>query len=285
MIIGENRTAVIENIERAAESGDFYAKVELKDPMLTKKQSDGILNRFIERRNKPIFRLKYAVACKTADILMGIINRDTEIVGGEKLTGIRGGVIITSNHFSPLENTAVRYLSRKKLHKKLAIVSQVSNFAMGGFVGYLMNYANIIPLSDNVRYMSRPFLGVLREKLNKGQAVLIYPEQEMWFNYRKPRPPKRGAYLFAAKLKVPIVSCFVELIDLPKAENGEFNKVKYRIHVLDILTSDSKLSDRDNSVYMSDRDYELKKSAYERIYGKKLDYRFEPWDIAGWKHE
>lgn len=285
MIIGENRTAVIENIERAAESGDFYAKVELKDPMLTKKQSDGILNRFIERRNKPIFRLKSAVACKTADILMGIINRDTEIVGGEKLTGIRGGVIITSNHFSPLENTAVRYLARKKLHKKLAIVSQVSNFAMGGFVGYLMNYANIIPLSDNVRYMSRPFLGVLREKLNKGQAVLIYPEQEMWFNYRKPRPPKRGAYLFAAKLKVPIVSCFVELIDLPKAENVEFNKVKYRIHVLDILTSDSKLSDRDNSVYMSDRDYELKKSAYERIYGKKLDYRFEPWDIAGWKNE
>ena len=34
MIIGDNRKAVIENIKRSAENGDFYAKVELNDPVL-----------------------------------------------------------------------------------------------------------------------------------------------------------------------------------------------------------------------------------------------------------
>ena len=31
------------------------------------------------------------------------------------------------------------------------------------------------------------------------------------------------------------------------------------------------------------RDYELKKSKYEEVYGKKLDYSFEKEDIAGYK--
>ena len=29
------------------------------------------------------------------------------------------------------------------------------------------------------------------------------------------------------------------------------------------------------------KDYELKVKAYEKAYGKKLDYKFEDWDIAG----
>ena len=42
MIIGDNRKAVIENIKRSAENGDFYAKVELNDPVLTAEQSNAI---------------------------------------------------------------------------------------------------------------------------------------------------------------------------------------------------------------------------------------------------
>ena len=35
MIIGNDRPAVIENIRRAATAADFYAKVEIEDPVLT----------------------------------------------------------------------------------------------------------------------------------------------------------------------------------------------------------------------------------------------------------
>lgn len=285
MIIGENRTAVIDNIRTAAESSDFYAKVELNDPILTDGESKEIVNRYLANRKKSGYKLKSKVACAMADLAMLYINKETEIVGAEKLSELKGGAFITSNHFSPIENTVVRYAVKKCLKKKLAIISQVTNFAMTGIIGFLMNYANTVPLSGDMQYMSRGFMDILAERLSKNDVILIYPEQEMWFNYRKPRPPKRGAYHFAAKLNAPVISCFVEITDTSKKDTDEFYKVKYRIHILDVLFPDSALSAKVNSQNMCEKDYSLKKDAYERLYGKELNYKFEYSDIAGWINE
>ena len=285
MIIGENRPAVIDNIRTAAESSDFYAKVELNDPILTDGESKEIVNRYLANRKKSGYKLKSKVACAMADLAMLYINKETEIVGAEKLSELKGGAFITSNHFSPIENTVVRYAVKKCLKKKLAIISQVTNFAMTGIIGFLMNYANTVPLSGDMQYMSRSFMDILAERLSKNDVILIYPEQEMWFNYRKPRPPKRGAYHFAAKLNAPVISCFVEITDTSKKDTDEFYKVKYRIHILDVLFPDSALSAKVNSQNMCEKDYSLKKDAYERLYGKELNYKFEYSDIAGWINE
>ena len=107
----------------------------------------------------------------------------------------------------------------------------------------------------------------------------------MWFNYRKPRPPKRGAYHFAAKLGTPIISCFVEMIDLPQKDTNEFYRVKYRIHILDVLYPSDELTVKENSNMLCEKDYKLKTNAYEGLYGRKLSYKFEPHDIAGWINE
>ncbi len=281
MIIGQDREKVIENIRQAAERGDFYAKVELGDPELTVQEEKAIVTRFLKERGKPGYRAKTAAACAMADAAMVAINRDTELLGAEKLAGLTGGAILTSNHFSPLENTVARHLVKKTLRKKLTIVSQVSNFAMPGAIGFLMNYARTVPLSGDAHYMTHGFLSILRERVKEG-IVLIYPEQEMWFHYRKPRPPKRGAYYFAAKLNAPVISCFVEIIDREEQENERFRKTRYRIHVLGVLRPDPALSVKANSQQLCDRDYELKKAAYEQVYGKPLSYEFQPEDIAGW---
>ena len=53
--------------------------------------------------------------------------------------------------------------------------------------------------------MSKNFIPTIRDLLNDKSLILIYPEEEMWFNYRKPRPPKPGAYHYAAKYNVPII--------------------------------------------------------------------------------
>ncbi len=283
MIIGKNRLAVIENIKTAAESADFYAKVEVDDPVLTAEQSKDLVNGYLKKKKKLSYKIKSGIACAVADIGMKALNRDTEIVGEEKLKGINGGVIITSNHFSPLENTVVRLVAKKCLKKRLTIVSQVTNFAMSGFIGFLMNYAKTVPLLTDARYITRDFTAILKQALENDEAVLIYPEQEMWFNYRKPRPPKRGAYLFAAKLNAPVVSCFVEMIDTGESETEQFNKVRYRIHILDVLYPDGNLSSKENSQALCEKDESLKKEAYEKIYGKELDYAFCPEDIAGLK--
>lgn len=284
MIIGDNRKAVIENIKKFAESGDFHSKVEINDPVLSAEESRHITDTYLEHRNSLSFKVKTALGVAMAKAATKIINKDTEIVGLEKIPSDLSGVLITSNHFGPLENTVIRHLTNALGRKKLGIISQTTNFAMTGIIGFLMNYAGTIPLSTEPRYLARDFLSVLKEKLvDKKEAVLLYPEQEMWFNYRKPRPPKGGAYFYAAKLNVPIISCFVEITDLDEDDTEEFKKVKYTLHVLDVLYPDSEKSVRENTEAMSEKDFSLKKECYERVYGKKLTYTFEPSDIAGWK--
>lgn len=284
MIIGDDRRAVIENIKICAENGSFHSKVELHDPVLTAQQSRAITTAYMENRGRLAFRTKTAMGVALAKTATRIINKDTKIIGIEKIPHDLGGVLITSNHFSPLENTVIRHLTNALGWKKLGIISQTSNFAMTGVIGFLMNYADTIPISTDPRYLARDFLSVLKERLvDRKDAILLYPEQEMWFNYRKPRPPKNGAYFYAAKLNVPIISCFVEMVDLTEDDTPEFKKVNYVLHVLDVLYPDPNKTAKENTEYLSQSDYSLKKACYELVYGKQLTYDFDSSDIAGWK--
>ena len=284
MIIGENRKAVIENIKLYAESGQFHNKVELTDPILSAEENRKITDSYITNRNTLTYKIKkcFGVALAKADTR--VINKDTEIIGLEKIPKDLGGVLITSNHFSPLENTVIRHLMNNLGRKHLGIISQTSNFAMKGIIGFLMNYADTIPISTEPRYLIRDFLLILKERLvDKQHAVLLYPEQEMWLNYRKPRLPKNGAYFYAAKLNVPILSCFVEMVDMAEDDTDEFKKIKYVLHILDVLYPDPDKSIKENTEALGVADYTLKKACYENVYGKELTYTFENSDIAGWK--
>ena len=284
MIIGADRKAVIQNIKTLAESGQFHQKVELNDPVLTAEQSREITDRYMENRKQILFKIKTFFGVLLDKTAARIINKNTEIVGLEKIPRELGGTLITSNHFSPLENTVIRHLTNTLGRRKLGIISQTSNFAMTGILGFIMNYADTIPISTDPRYLARDFLSVLKERLvEKKHAILLYPEQEMWFNYRKPRPPQNGAYFYAAKLNIPIISCFVEMADLPEDDTAEFKKVKYILHILDVLYPDPQKSVKENTEALGERDYTLKKECYEAVYGKPLTYVFEPGDIAGWK--
>ncbi len=284
MILGDNREAVINNIKIYAENGEFHNKVELNDPVLTAEENRAITDNYMENREHLTFKLKSVIAVTIAKIATRLINKDTKIIGIEKIPADLQGVIITSNHFGPLENTIIRHLTNKLKRRKLNIISQTTNFAMKGPIGFLMNYANTIPISTEPRYLARDFLSVMKEKLvEKKEAVLLYPEQEMWFNYRKPRPPKNGAFFYSTKLNIPIISCFVEIVDKDKDDTDEFKKVKYILHILDVLYPDKSKSSKENVEYLAETDYRLKKECYEKVYKKPLSYTFENSDIAGWK--
>lgn len=282
MILGSDREQVIENICSAVQDEDYYRKVEINDPVLTDKECREITDRFMTTRNTATYRRRQFAARQIANIGSSLLNHSLEIIGEEKLPDLSNGVLITSNHFSPLENTLIRYLIRRHGKKQLQVVSQVTNFAMTGVIGFLMNYADTIPLRDDFHYLTHEFLPVLEELIRNKEVILIYPEQEMWFQYRKPRPLKRGAYYFAAKLNVPVISCFVEMIDTEKQECPQFRKVRYRLHVLGTLYPDPTQSVKISSEALCRQDYALKKAAYEAAYSKPLNYEFHPSDIAGW---
>lgn len=280
----QSKQALVEQIRLHAEAGRFYAKTGTDDPVLTKEESLCIVKKHFKRHTQLPYKLKRAVALRLARAATKRINRDTVIVGAECIPADLDGVLITSNHFSPEENTVIRHLVHSLGRRELGIVCQSTNFAFGGIVGFLMNYADTIPVCADPHYLSHDFYALMREHLiERKNAVLIYPEEELWYRYRKPRPPRNGAYFYASKLNVPILSCFVEIIDTDEEENEEFKRVRHVLHVLGVLYPDPTRPTHENMKHLASADYALKKACYERVYGKSLTYRFEDADIAGWR--
>ena len=206
-----------------------------------------------------------------------------DIEGLERLSALKGPAFLTSNHFNPFDNGIHRTLAQRCGRGPLVAVSQGTNYVMPGLNGFILRNIDTIPLIPEPSYMNGPFRSLLQRSLDAGQFILIYPEQEMWFNYRKPRPEKRGAFLFATEYQVPVVPTFVEMVDLPPLVAPGFHDVKLVLHVLDPLFPDPAKTPRQNSLDLCRADYEAKCACYEACYGKPLDYRFTPWDIAGWE--
>ena len=106
---------------------------------------------------------------------------------------------------------------------------------MPGKLCFLFKNINVIPLCKSPNYIIKKFIPELEKMLKNGDIVLIYPEEEMWFNYRLPRPCKRGAYQFAHELDVPVISCFTIMHDTSIKDNDEFNKVNYILNINKVI--------------------------------------------------
>ena len=276
MIIGGSKKEVVANIKNAADNGRFNDKVEIGDPELDSTRRKKLLGKYVKQRNEIPYHYRNWLARRIVDFITFGVNANTKVVGAEKIKHIKSGAIITSNHFNPVDTTIIRYGIKKARRYRMFIVSQDTNFAMKGFLGFLMRYADEIPVSKDKDYMERHFYRTLNNLLvNKKEYILIYPEQEMWFNYRKPRPCKRGAYLYAVKFNVPVISLFVE------QQVKSIHLHTFRVHVLPVIYPDRQLDERTASLRMQHTDYEQKCAAYVMAYGKKLTYDFEEGDIVG----
>ena len=193
------REEAIHNIIRAVGEGRFHDKTEPFDPVLSPEELSERIRDHIQRMHSPASKLKNLIARGIAEIWRRRYSVGTDrIEGAEKLEGIRGGAFLTSNHFNPFDNGVIRTLSRETGHGRLWALSQGTNFVMPGLNGFMLRHSDVIPLLRDPSYMAGPLREMMRKVLDKKHFILIYPEQEMWFNYRKPRPGKRGAYLFAA---------------------------------------------------------------------------------------
>lgn len=284
MIIGGDKSKTIINIQKNIRAGELNKKAEPGDPKLTDEEVERLLARHERYHNDKFLSFvgsRPAFAMVEAIWLMhrGV----TSFEGLEKLDKIKGGAIVTCNHFNPIDSIFARATIRKKFGKTPYIVIQETNLAMPGTIGYLMNNLKMVPLVKAPNYILKKFVPRVKKLVKAGEFVQIYPEEEMWFNYRKPRPCKRGTYLFAAQVGAPIIPIFVQMEDLDKDDNEQFKKLRYVVHVLDPIYPDKKKSARENSIWMAEKDYEQRVACYKKCYGKKLDYKYSKWDIAGLK--
>lgn len=285
MIFGDNREAVIKNIQKAANERDFTAKAEIGDPQMTLDERLKLVNDYWKNRKSLSSKINNQIGHAMLTTFAKTLAGSTEFKGLENLNNLPiGGAIVTANHFNQIDSLPIKLLANK-MHHQLSIVIEDTNLMLPGFFRYLMNYVGTIPLVQSASYIGNEFPKHLSNALAKNNWVLIYPEQEMWWNYRKPRKLQRGAYYFAAKQNVPVISLFIEIRDLPKIEkkDSNFYETKYIVHVLQPIFPDVSLSANENAHKMMEQDYQQKVAAYEKIYGKKLNYDFTDWDIAGWR--
>ncbi len=283
LLVTPGRADAIRNIRRAAQEGRFNDKTEPGDPVWEAAALKENILSYVARMNTPLSRLKTLVARAVVDSWIGRWSKGVDRIEGlEKIDAIQGPAFLTSNHFNPFDSGIIRTLTREAGRGRLRTVSQGTNFVMPGINGFILRYLDVIPLIPEPSYMNGDFRRLLQGHLDRGRFILIYPEQEMWFNYRKPRPGKRGAFLLASEYGVPVVPLFAELQELPQELAPGFRDVRQVLHVLDPLYPDPAKTHRQNSLDLCRADYEARKAAYERVYGKPLTYDFSPEDIAGW---
>ena len=77
------------------------------------------------------------------------------------------------------------------------------------------------------------FTSAVNRLLKRGESILIYPEQEMWWNYKKPRPFKVGAFKMACRAGVPVLPTFITMQDDPVRLDGVTLYIKNCSHILD----------------------------------------------------
>ena len=189
---------------------------------------------------------------------------------------MKGGAILTCNHFNPFDNFAIHYALFKYMYKpgkqvlyKVIREGNYTNFP--GLYGFFFRHCNTLPLSANFSTMKN-FMTAMKELLERGEKVLVYAEQGMWWNYRKPRPLTAGAFKFAAESKVPVLPIFITMNDSDKIGGDGFPIQEYTLHFLPPIYPDESKTVKENMEIMKDKNYEMWKEVYETTYGVPLTY-------------
>ncbi|MGN1295458.1 MAG: lysophospholipid acyltransferase family protein [Bacilli bacterium] len=257
---------IIEKERRGGEA--FFEDVEEDSPSksIEPDQVDYLQKKFSTK-------VKASIAEMFVSLLYKKVKKENEfkIVGEENLKGLKSGAIITGNHFHYFESAGAIAVRNLLKGKKLFRVVKEGNFYMKGFFGFLLKNASTLPLSSNMKTMMK-FNKAVDTILKNGDLILVYPEQAMWWNYRKPRPHRVGASHYAAKNNVPMISYFITMEDSDRKDELGEPIQKYTCHILPLIYPDPSKSIKENEEEMTRINYEAWVKVYEETYHKKLTY-------------
>ena len=108
--------------------------------------------------------------------------------------------------------------------------------------------------------------------LKRGEKILVYAEQGMWWNYRKPRPLTPGAFKFAVEAGVPVLPVFITMQDSDRIDGDGFPVQEYTINFMPALYADPSKSNKENIEDLKNKNYEIWKKVYEDFYKIPLTY-------------
>ncbi len=270
----ENKLALLAHIEELEREGRFSEDAEENPPAPVLMPED--IN-YLPRSLKSKTQTKYAF--KVARWFVNMLIKKKQLIikeykGIENLEKVADGAVITCNHFNAFDSFAIQlaFEQAKLKKKKMYRVIREGNYTgFPGFYGVLMRHCNTLPLSSNFKTMEK-FIAAVDRVLEKNQFVLVYPEQGMWWNYRKPRPLQKGAFTFAARNNKPVLPVFITMEDSDVLDDDGFYVQEYTVHFCEPIYPDPNKKRAQNSCEMRDKNYEAWKAVYEQNYGEKLTY-------------
>lgn len=270
----ESKLALLAHIEELEREGRFSEDAEENPPAPVLMPED--IN-YLPRSIKSKTQTKYAF--KVARWFVNMLIKKKQLIikeykGIENLEKVADGAVITCNHFNAFDSFAIQLafeqgkLKKKKMYR---VIREGNYTGFPGFYGVLMRHCNTLPLSSNFKTMEK-FIAAVDRVLEKNQFVLVYPEQGMWWNYRKPRPLQKGAFTFAARNNKPVLPVFITMEDSDVLDDDGFYVQEYTVHFCEPIYPDPNKKRAKNACEMRDKNYEAWKSVYEQTYGEKLTY-------------
>lgn len=274
-IVSEDRKEVLRKIDEYERKGWFDKDVENDPPSPELRPED------VDYLGKKLSsKIKTAIANKMGRKFFEKMIKEGAVVidgmeGGENLRLLKDtGAVITCNHFGIPDNYILYHCIQKSLKKKrlYKVIREGNYTGFGGLFGFLFRNCNTLPLSSNRRTMVN-FMSAADTLLRRGEAVLIYPEQGMWWNYRKPRPFKIGAFKIAVRAGVPVLPTFITMKDdETKLDEHNYPLQHYTLHVMPPVYPDKTLSEKQAAEKMKEDAFALYKAKYEEVYGVPLAY-------------
>ncbi len=274
----EYRVQVLKKIEELEKQGKFDVDAEDDPPtiVLTPENIDYL-------RKKTSSKLKRVFANEMGEKFLDNLLKNNKLIikqinGMENLSKISTGAIVTCNHFNPFDCFTIEKvfrLSGKIEEKRLYKVIREGNYTnFPGLYGFFFRNCDTLPLSSNKKTMVE-FMKAVDELLKKGDFILIYPEQSMWWNYRKPKPLKPGAFKIASRNNVPVIPIFITMQDSEKIDSEGFPIQEYIVNIAEPIYPEKGLTLKENTEKMMSNNFEMWKKIYENFYGIPLEYTTE----------
>ena len=270
----KDRLEVLEKIKRFEREGKFDVDVEEDPPTI-----ELLPNQIDYKRKKIINKIKRHFAYKgitkfVKNLIKNKLFQIKEFRGLENLRKVETGAILTCNHFAVADSflMQIAFMAADLKNKRMYRVIREGNYTNppAGFEA-VMRYCDTLPLSQNKATLKK-FLKATNELIQEGNFVLVYPEESMWWNYRKPKPLKNGAFRFAVKNNVPVIPMFITMEDSDVIAPDGFPVQAHTINIGEPIYPDENLEYKENLEYLKNKNFKVWKDIYESFYGVKLSY-------------
>ena len=278
----QERLNVLKRIEDMERQGIFDIDAEEDPPTITL-TADNV--DYLNKKSSNKIKTKFAN--KIGEHFLDSLLKNKKLIikdvqGIENLQNIETGAILTCNHFNPYDSFAIEEVCRRagqlKKRKLYKIIREGNYTNFSGLYGFFFRHCDTLPLSSSNETMME-FIKAVDTILQRKDFILIYPEQSMWWNYRKPKPLKNGAFKLASKNNVPIIPIFITMEDSDIMGEDDFPVQQYVIHIEKPIYPNSELSDKENMVQMKEQNAAIWKRVYEEFYKVPLEYTTEKKEI------